>query len=261
MFLSTITGMSMFIERLKNAVKFRLLQRARKREQNRFRVFCINLPRLVSAPVFVKIGASDGITDDPCSDLLLANTKWRGLLVEPTPYCFDRLRQNFQDSHRFSFEQVAIGAPAGERTFYYVDAKAIQSIPNLPAWFDQIGSFDRNHIMKHLNGVLDPFITACKVQVCLLSDVLMRNGIQDIHLLHVDAEGHDYEVLKTLDFVKHVPLSIFVEHKHLSVVMKTELLSLLHEHGYSVRDCGEDYFAVNKEVNKRLYESVRSHRR
>jgi FkbM family methyltransferase len=242
----------MFIERLKKAVRFRLLRRARKREQNRFRDYCLNLAKVVSEPIFVKVGASDGITDDPCSDLLLANTNWRGLLIEPVPYCFDRLKANFQDSRRFSLEQVAIGAPAGEGSFYYVDAKAIQSIPNLPAWFDQLGSFDRNHITKHLDGALDPFIIEFKVQVCPLSDVLLRNGIQDVHLLHVDAEGHDYEVLKTLDFAKHVPLSIFVEHKHLSDAKKTEMRNLLHEHGYSVRDCGEDYFAVNEEANKRL---------
>jgi FkbM family methyltransferase len=242
----------MFIQKLKNALEFRLLLRAREREHHRFRDYCLNLPKVVSEPVFVKIGACDGITDDPCSDILLANTNWRGLLIEPAPYCFDRLRANFQDSRRFCLEQVAIGAPAGEGTFYYVDAKAIESIPSLPTWFDQLGSFDRNHIMKHLDGVLDPFIIECKVQVCPLSDVLMRNRIQYVHLLHVDTEGHDYEVLKTLDFTKHAPLSIFVEHKHLSETQKTEMLCLFRKHGYSVRDCGGDYFAVDEEANKRL---------
>jgi len=250
----------MFIERLKNAVRFRLLRQARKREQRRFRDYCLNLPKVVSEPVFVKVGAGDGITGDPCSDILLANTNWRGLLIEPVPYCFDRLRANFQDSRRFSLEQIAIGAPAGEGSFYYVDAKAIQSIPNLPAWFDQLGSFDRNHIMKHLDGVLDSFIMECKVQVCPLSDVLMRNGIKEVHLLHVDAEGHDYEVLKTLDFAKYAPLSIFIEHKHLSGTQKTEMMLLLRKHGYSVRDCGEDYFAINEEASERLQGMARIRR-
>jgi FkbM family methyltransferase len=259
--LSADPGKAMFTERLKNAVRFRLLRRARKREQSRFRDYCLNLPKLVSEPVFVKIGASDGITDDPCSDFLLANTSWRGLLIEPVPYCFDRLRANFQDSGRFCLEQVAIGAPTGECAFYYVDAKAIQNIPSLPVWFDQLGSFNRNHIMKHLDGVLDPFIIECKVQVCPLSDVLMRNEIQDVHLLHIDTEGHDYEVLKTLDFTKHAPLSIFVEHKHLPDVEKTELRKLLQEHGYSVGDCGEDYFAVNEKANRRLQGTARMRRR
>ena len=73
-----------------------------------------------------------------------------------------------------------------------------------------------------------------------------------MHLLHVDTEGHNYEVLKTLDFAKHAPVSIFVEDKHLSDAKKMEMLSLLQEHGYSVADCGEDYFAVNERADKRL---------
>ena len=258
------------IEKLRNVVKstpllrnllspvITLRRRATEREQSGFRHYCLNLSKVLSEPVFVKVGANDGITGDPCSDILLANTKWRGLLIEPVPYCFDRLRATFQDSRRFCLEQVAIGASAGEATFYYVDAKAIQSIPSLPTWFDQLGSFDRNHIMKHLDGVLEPFIIECKVQVFPLSDVLMRNRIQDVHLLHVDTGGHDYEVLKTLDFAKHAPLSIFVEHKHLADAQKTEMLHLLRKHGYSVRDCGGDYFAVNEEANKRLQRTART---
>lgn len=259
--LSTHPGKSMFIKKLRNAVKFALLRRAREREQNRFRDYCLYLTKVVPEPVFVKIGACDGITDDPCSDILLANSNWRGLLVEPVPYCFDRLRANFPDPRRFCWEQVAIGASAGEGTFYYVDARAIESVPSLPTWFDQLGSFDRHHIMKHLDGALGPFIIECKVQVCRLSNVLMRNGIQDVHLLHIDAEGHDYEVLTTLDFAKYAPLSIFVEHKHLPAAQKTQMIHLLREHGYSVRDCGEDYFAVNEKANKRLKRTARIRRR
>ena len=216
------------------------------REQSRFRHYCRNLPRVLSAPVFVKIGANDGITGDPCSDILLANTNWKGLLIEPVPYCFDRLKANFQDSRRFRLEQIAVGELAGEATFYYVDPKAIHRMPNLPAWFDQLGSFDKKHIMKHLDGILEPYILECKVQVFPLTDVLIRHRIQDVHLLHVDTEGYDYEVLKSLDFAKFTPFVIFVEHKHLADAKKTEMLHLLRKHGYSIGDCGGDYFAVNR---------------
>jgi hypothetical protein len=78
----------MLIKKLRNSVKFRLNRWARKRELRRFRHYCFGLPKFVSEPVFVKVGASDGITDDPCSDILLASKKWRGLLIEPVPYCF-----------------------------------------------------------------------------------------------------------------------------------------------------------------------------
>ena len=67
--------------------------------------------------MFVKVGAHDGITGDPCSDILLANTQWKGLLIEPVPYNFERLKANFQDSQRFCLEQVAVGAIAGKAIY------------------------------------------------------------------------------------------------------------------------------------------------
>ncbi len=200
----------------------------------------------------MNIGANDGIAGDPRGDILLANTNWKGLLIEPVPYCFDRLKANFQDPGRFRLEQVAIGTTAGQASFYYVDAKANEHMPGLPLWFDRIGSFDRSHILKHLKGRLEPFIVECKVQVCLLSEVLSRNHIQDVHLLQVDAEGYDYEVLKTVDFAQHAPLSIFIEHKHLGREQKAEMLHVFRKHGYWVRDCGADYFAVHEETDRRL---------
>ena len=230
-----------------------LFRRARDIWQRReLRRYCSYLPQIVPEPVFVKVGANDGITGDPCSDILLSNTKWKGLLIEPVPYCFERLRATFHDGRRFSLEQVAIGATNGEDTFYYVDPKALESMPNLPSWFDQLGSFDKGHIVKHLNGVLAPFIIECSVEVRALGDVLKRNGIRDVHLLHLDTEGHDYEVLKTLDFANQAPEAILVEHKHLADIQKTEMLYLLRKHGYSVHDCGGDYFAVNGKANQRL---------
>jgi hypothetical protein len=81
-----------------------------------------------------------------------------------------------------------------------------------------------------------------------------------VHLLHVDTEGYDYEVLKTLDFGRHAPLSIFIEHRHLSDAHKTEMLHHLRTRGCSVRDCGGDYFAVNEEANKRLQGTARTRR-
>jgi len=247
------------VNRVRRA-KARARAKAWAKETRRFRQYCLTLSRVVPEPVFVKVGANDGITEDPCSDILLANTNWIGLLIEPVPYCFDRLKISFQDSRRFRLEQVAIGAAADQINFYYVDPKASQNLPDLPTWFNQLGSFDRNHIVKHLDGVLEPFIIECKVQVLPLSEVLVRNRIQDVHLLHVDTEGHDYEVLKTVDFTNHAPLSIFLEHKHLSDGQRAETLHLLRGNGYSVRDCGGDYFAVNKRADKRLLRAARPHR-
>jgi len=226
------------------------------RKIERFRSYCKDLPNFVAEPVFVKVGANDGITDDPCSDILLAKTQWRGLLIEPVPYCFDHLKANYRDSKRFSLEQVAVGASAGTATFYYVDRNILnaQPQPYIPPWFDQLGSFDKNHIVKH--GIPEPFIIECTVQVCTLSSLIKRNGIREVHLLHIDTEGYDYEVLKTLDFTTQAPVLIFVEHVHVLKDQKEEMVNLLRHQGYSVYDCGRDYFAINEAAHNRLKQNA-----
>ena len=219
---------------------------ARGRAELRLRQYCRSVPRLVPQPVFVKVGANDGVSGDPVSDILLADERWKGLLIEPVPYVFDRLQANFHNARRFSLEQVAIGANAGQAVFYYVDAKAMASIPGLPDWYDQLGSFDKQHITKHLDGALTPFIVESMVEVRPMADVLKRNGIREAHLLHIDTEGYDYEILKTVDLTHEAPWAILVEHRHLPVPQKAEMLLLLRSHGYSVDDCGTDYFAIHK---------------
>jgi FkbM family methyltransferase len=198
---------------------------------------------------FVKIGANDGITNDPCSDLLLAGTNWRGVLVEPVPFCCERLKRNFCDRSRFAIEQVAIGTTAGEHPFYYIDQSAINSIPSLPEWYDQLGSFSRDHILKHFGTKIEPFIVESKVETVTMTDLFGRNRISEIHLLHIDTEGYDFEILKTLDFTKYCPLIIHIEHKHLSGVDKKEMVRLLRRNSYSIRNCGEDYYALNNRLS------------
>jgi len=245
------------LEIAKNAIKshpflysaFRpIVRQIRRRggEAERLRRFCALLPDFAPEPTFVKVGANDGITGDPVSDLLLADARWKGLLIEPVPFIFDRLRKNFGEGPRFMLEQIAIGPNSGQAAFYYVDAKAIDCLPGLPVWYDQLGSFDRNHIVRQLNGVLAPFIRECLVEVRRLPEVLKQRGIRDVHLLHIDAEGYDYEVLKTADLDHRPPAAILIENKNLAEAQKTELVSLLRRQGYSVDQCDGDYFAVHQ---------------
>jgi FkbM family methyltransferase len=232
------------------------MRRARRDPQGRarrsFRRYCARVPWIAADPTFVKIGAYDGVTDDPCAVILLADRRWKGLLVEPVPHCFDRLRANFPDADRFSLERVAIGPRPGTAAFYYVDPGARRRLPDLPPWIDQLGSFDRDHVLKHLDGVLAPFVVECRVEVRRLDDLLSEHGIGDVHLLHVDAEGHDYEVLKTLNLSERPPVAIFVEHGHLPDGERRAMVDLLREAGYSVRDCGKDYFAIHGKARRRL---------
>jgi FkbM family methyltransferase len=198
----------------------------------------------------VKVGAHDGKTGDPCADLLRG--RWHGMLVEPVPYLFERLRANYPDPRRFSLEPVAVDSKEGTRTFYYVDPRALRARPDLPGWVDQLGSFDRAHILGVLDGALEPFVLERPVATAPLSLLVERSGRTDIHLLHVDAEGHDDEVLRSLDFRTHRPLVVMVEHKCLPPARAAAMRRFLRRLGYSVGDCGDDYCGLDEAALRRL---------
>jgi FkbM family methyltransferase len=221
------------------------------RERNRFRACCREIAARVPAPAFVMVGANDGVTGDPASDIFLA-PPWRGLLIEPLPHCCERLRANFADRSRFTVVQVAVGPEVGRAPFYYVDPVGVRRLPEVRISFDQLGSFDRDHIATHLGGILAPFIRECEVEVRPLSQLIARAGMRDVHVLQIDVEGYEYSVLKTLDFAAHAPVLIFVEHKHLSDGDRRALEQLLHDRGYTVRNCGGDYCAVDNAALARL---------
>lgn len=225
-------------------------------QTRRFRRCLARITKSVPEPYFVKVGAHDGMTGDPCADLL--RDRWHGMLVEPVPYLFERLRANYPDRARFSLEPVAVDSREGTRTFYYVAPGASGARPDLPQWIDQIGSFDRAHILGVREGALEPFIRECSVPTVPLSRLVERSGRKDVHLLHVDAEGHDDEVLRSLDFRAHRPVVVFVEHKCLPPARAAAMRRFLRAAGYSVGDCGDDYCAIDDAAVTRLCTGARS---
>lgn len=221
---------------------------ANARQERGIRIFreaCIALSERRSRPIFIKVGANDGITGDPCSDILLGRDNWVGLLIEPVPHCFERLKKNFGDNRRFRLEQVAVGKPGWTR-FYFLDPQAAIDIPGLPYYHDQLGSFDSGHIRRHLGESVAQYVRDTEIEVLPLSDVIARSGFERVDLLHIDVEGHDYEVLKTMDFSRHSPIAIFMEQKHLDMESLAEMRSSLRAKGYSMYDCGPDLLALDR---------------
>lgn len=138
---------------------------------------------------------------------------------------------------------MAIDAHNGYKPFYYVSEIARVENPSLPIWCDQLGSFDRGHILKHLDGILEPYIIEVDVRCDTLSNILSIHHIQDISFLMVDAEGYDLEVVKSLDFDRWLPHLIYIEHKHLIPEDRNLLVDILRSNGYAISDLGGDFFA------------------
>ncbi len=196
--------------------------------------------------VFVQIGSCDGKAGDPLRAHVLER-QWRGIVVEPVPGNFERLRKNYSDCPGVVCRNAALAAEAGTCTFYCVDAPAGVT---LPEWTREIGSLDRNHLVKHARGLLpevEQYITPIEVPCVDFNTLLEDADLERIDLLHTDVEGFDLEVLKQVDFTRWRPKLVLFEVFHMTQPERTEALGLLRNAGYEIVEGDMNVLAVRQD--------------
>ena len=196
--------------------------------------------------IFVlKIGANDGITNDPLATLLLADARYRGLMVEPMPMYAATLRANYGECGRFVIEQVAVAASSRTANMYFVDENALKGIGigNLD-WVRAVASLDRLHVLKHLSPELHSAVKEASVECLTVNALLSRHNIQKIDLLHIDCEGFDYVILRQFDFTTFRPRIVLFEHKHLIAQDRQASKIMMQLAGYKVEEIETDIFCL-----------------
>ena len=82
------------------------------------------------------------------------------------------------------------------------------------------------------------------VETITYKKLLEKCGFQRVDYLKIDTEGHDYEILKTVDFNPPLrPRLIKIEHAHCSL---DQILELLREHNYLCDVEKADVWAIEK---------------
>lgn len=180
---------------------------------------------------FLQIGAFDGVD---CDDLrpVLEHAKVRGILVEPQPAPFARLQELHRDNSRLTLVNAAIDKTSGTRTLYTVRGG------------DSLGaSFNREHLLK---GSAAADIIEQQVPCRTINEVMDQAGFRTIDLLQIDAEGYDYELIKTIDFQQCSPAILRFEYSHLSRADLDECLAMLAGRGYRFLIERYDVIAVRR---------------
>jgi FkbM family methyltransferase len=196
--------------------------------------------------IFVlKIGANDGITNDPLATLLLADARYRGLLVEPIPMYAAMLRSNYGTCGRFVIEQAAVAASSGTANMYYVDENALKGIePATANWVRHVASLDRFHVIKHLRPEMHSAVKEASVECLAVDALLSRHNVQKIDLLHIDCEGFDYVILRQFDFTTLRPRIVLFEQKHLTAQDRQAAKIMMELAGYKVEEMETDVFCL-----------------
>src|SRR6185369_15431509 len=196
----------------------------------------------------VQIGAYVGDSDnDPLARFLRSELPThRGstvVLVEPIKRYFDQLRANYDGLPGAIFENVAIAETSGERTFYYLNADPVTH--GFPEWLTQLSSLRADRMTTLWNAfeadkAMQDFYLAhraeVRVQCVTLQDLLIKHRIAGIDLLQIDAEGYDYEILKSIDVQRVRPRFINFEHALLSETERAACNAMLVAAGYIVHN-------------------------
>jgi len=78
-------------------------------------------------------------------------------------------------------------------------------------WVDQLASVNRNHIEAHIfNGPTIKTSVPCKT----LNTIIREHNIVSIENLYTDTEGHDYDILMSLNLDILKPTNIIFENMH-----------------------------------------------
>ena len=184
----------------------------------------------------VQIGANDGSMGDPLVDAF-SKTRWSGLLVEPVPHLYETLVARYRNRPGVRVERAAVSTRDGEAPLY-----RLRSVPGeTPEWFGQLATLDREVLFKHRSSIpeIDSLLIEERVPTVRLETLLARHGVSRIDLFVIDTEGHDWEILRALDFTRFRPVLLMFEHQHLSANDKAAAYTLLETQGYECRETPE----------------------
>ncbi len=160
----------------------------------------------------VQIGSHVGNTgNDPIFRDIDETTKL--VLVEPVPYLFSKLRDNYimriKDTTNITFINKAVSDFVGEIELTIPSEKNDWSA--LPTWASQLASVNPNHATGHIPNLQ---VDTIRVNTTTIDEIIKEYNITEIDLLHTDTEGHDYNILMNYSFIIK-PRQILFEYKHM----------------------------------------------
>jgi len=197
---------------------------------------------------FIQIGSNDGISVDPLREFVVSNRSWSGVLIEPVPWIFERLVSNYAYVNRgqLRFLNAAIGAEQGVHEFWKIRDEYLKEFPPFAY---QIGSFSRSHITKHFAGHpgINSKIESIQVRCETFASVCRSFDLKHVDILHMDVEGHETDILKTIDYSTYGPRLILFEISHMPEPEWSAISEMLSSLGYDVRPVGIDCIARRRD--------------
>ena len=118
-----------------------------------------------------------------------------------------------------------------------------------------MGSFSREAVAQHREiPDVEQRIVCREVPVLTFDSLCKRSHATRVDLLLIDTEGHDWEILRSIDFARWRPRLVIYEHYHLSPVARAAAREHLGLVGYETMEEGFDTFCLDTSADDALTE-------
>ena len=197
----------------------------------------------------VVIGAHSGIF---LKDLISEFANQKILLVEPVPYNYQILENEYKNHSDILICKNAILDKVKKDNFYYVKKDSISKLGK--HWASQIGSFDKKHILNHKNkrfNIQEEDIQTAEVEFITFSDLIKKYSINSIDKLQIDVEGAEYMIMNSINYQEIKINRIFFESKHFDGTFTegkklNEIKEKLISNGYKLEQVDKENILASK---------------
>jgi FkbM family methyltransferase len=202
---------------------------------------------------FIDIGAHNGISYSN-SYFFEKELNWEGICVEPNPSVFNELQSN----RKSKCINACISSDNGKVKFRKISGRA-EMLSGIVLGDKKQEDLVENEIKKY--GGQQEII---EVESVKIADIINKEGIQHIDFCSIDTEGHELEVLKSIDFEKTIIEVFAVENE------SKEVRKLLRSKGYKLakrigrgdefylRKNGKYRFTLKNRIKWRIQERVKT---
>lgn len=140
------------------------------------------------------------------------------------------------------FENSAVTTHNGTQLIY----RLAPNIADYPDWWDGLASLDKNIVLSHKSDIenIEQYLVHETIQTISFATLLAKYDVTYLHILHIDTEGHDFEIIKLIDFSVIRPEIIIYEYQHLTVHTYFNSVTYLKDNGYVVYQSDDSYDTI-----------------
>lgn len=169
---------------------------------------------------FMQIGANDGKSADP---IFNHNKSWTGIVVEPLPDVFERLKNNYVGHNdKITFENVAVSDKDGVLELYMPEVK------DETGWTTKVAT-----ALKSSDMLIDSDLKKVEVPCLSLDNLIAKHQVKEIDLMVLDVEGFEWQILSNYSFAVK-PKAIYMEIRFYNYHQLVTIYKKFIELGYRI---------------------------